>query len=436
MIVAKFGGSSVASAGQFEKVKSIVEANSDRKVIVISALGKKNSEDIKTTDLLYSLYSCLSRREDYVDVYNKICKNFMEVAEQINSGIDIVRELEILEEEFTPRISKDYIVTCGEYFTAMMMADYLGYTFVDAVDLIRFNDDGSLNREVTYEQIQNAYKKYDRMVIPGFYGAYGDKTVKAFPRGGSDITGALVAGALQADCYENWTDVSGVLIADPRIVGSPKRIDQISYEELRELSFMGASVLHEETISPVRSAGIPIRIMDTNNPQGKGTLVSQSIQEESYLIKGIAGKRGYTAFTLVRDMECSRMSVMKDILIVLEKYYIDPEQLTTDVDSVNIVIASDMITDMSGLISDLRELSHITSLTVVEDMALVSILGRNFSEIDGVAGEIFTALGSVGVNVKLISYGAKDLSIVIGVDNSDYETSVDVLYKDLVNKQK
>jgi len=430
MIVAKFGGSSVASAEQFKKVKDIVLSNSERSVVVVSALGKKTPDDIKTTDLLYALHSKLVKRKPYGDIYEPIKNNFYDICERLSLTIDMVAEFNELEDEFTPHISKDYIITCGEYFTAKMMANYLDYDFVDAVELIRFNDDGSVDKATTYSLIQKAIKVHPRMVVPGFYGAFSDGTVKAFPRGGSDITGAILAAALNADCYENWTDVSGVLSADPRIINGARKISKISYAELRELTYMGASVLHDEAIEPVRELKIPIHIKNTNFPDDPGTIVSGEMAEENYFIKGITGKRGYTVINVKRKPNASKMDVLKHVVKVFQKQSF--EQISDNIDSLDLIFPSLAIKGKTQTYVDkLYESPYVANVSIYENLSLISVLGRHFKDMPEIIGKVFTALGDEEIDIKLIAHGIDELSIIVGIDDDDFVNSVNCIYSEL-----
>ncbi len=432
MIVAKFGGSSVADAKQFQKIKNIVAQNPDRKVLVVSALGKKTADDIKTTDLLYELHSALAQKLPYAEVFAHIKQNFYDVQQTLGLSIDLQTEFAKLESEFTPHISRDYVVSYGEFYTAKMMADYLGYTFVDAADVIRFQPGGAVDEEITFRLISEAYEKYERIVIPGFYGAYADGTVHTFPRGGSDITGAIVASALHGSCYENWTDVSGVLVTDPHIVKNAKRIDEITYAELHELACMGFSVLHEETISPVRERNIPIHILNTNEPNGKGTLVTANRTDEPYLIKGIAGKKDFTTFALTRKNGVSKLEIICAVLHLFEEYGIDSEQVVSNIDSLCLAVPSAAVQEKADeILLRLKQINAVSTADIDRDLALISVLGRDFALLPGVAVKIFTAIGAQGINIKLISYGISNLSIVIGVAQEDYEKAVVALYSSM-----
>ena len=434
MIVSKFGGSSVASSTQFKKVKNIITANKDRSVVIISALGKKSVDDIKTTDLLYTLHSLLVQRKPYEEVLTRIEQNFYDVVNELGLKFDMESEFVELRGELNAHISKDFVITCGEYFTAKIMAEYLGYQFVDAVDLIIFEDNGTIDNEETDSRIAKAYEKYGNIVIPGFYGANKDGTVKAFSRGGSDVSGAIVARALKSSVYENWTDVSGILIADPRIIGKAKRIDEISYDELRELSYMGASVLHEETIIPVREANIPIHILNTNDPTAKGTLVKSECCQEDYLIKGIAGKKDFTTFVIKRNTEVSKQKLIRGVMTVFDFYNINVEQVISNVDGLCVVVPqTDIFTELSEIETKLSKIIGVSEVSVDTDLALISILGRHFAGIPGVAGKIFSTIGDCNVNLKMFTYGINDISVIIGVAVKDYNTVVTELYKKLVS---
>ena len=405
LIVSKFGGSSVANSKQFEKVKSIVNANKERQVVIVSALGKKDKDDSKITDLLYLLHAHLLYNVPYDPIWNLIKERYNKVKSDLNLDTDLDSEFIVLEKELNKQISIDYLVSRGEYLTAKLMADYLNYSFVDAKDVVKFNYDGSVNQEQTYELLSKAYKESPKLVIPGFYGAYPDGNVKVFSRGGSDISGALVSRALKADEYENWTDVSGVLIADPRIVANAKAIKEISYNELRELSYMGANVLHEETVFPVQQLNIPIHIKNTNKPEDFGTIISNNCIDTTQIITGISGKKNFTSFTITKKQNVNKTKTVMAVLKVLDKFNVNIEHMPSSIDS----------------FSD-------------NNIALVAVVGRNMVTKPGISGKIFGILGDNGINIKMIAQGSQEISIIVGVSNADFEKAINAIYNNIVTE--
>ena len=432
MIVSKFGGSSVADAVQFQKVKDIVTKNEQRCVVVVSALGKKSPDDIKTTDLLYLLHDRLKSGAPYEDVFCQIKQNFFAIQHALGLKTDLAAAFSSFEEELCQSTSADYVASRGEYFTARLMAEFLGYAFVDAKDVIRLFEDGAVDYAATCLLLQNALKQHGKLVLPGFYAALPNGKIKTFSRGGSDVSGAIAAGALAADCYENWTDVSGVLLADPGIVKDAKRIDHISYSELRALSYMGASVLHEETILPVRSANIPIRILNTNRPDGKGTLVSANCDKEPYLIKGIAGKKDFSAFVITREAGVSKTTLIGNVLQLLSEHEAEVEQISSSVDSISFVVSNKQIAGRHApLALALKECPYVSDVKIERDIALISVLARSLVALHGTAASILGVFAEAGVNVKLITYGVDDSSIIVGICAEQYEKSIAALYERL-----
>lgn len=430
--VAKFGGSSVAGAEQFKKVRSIVEADPDIKVVVISAAGKRSSGDHKLTDLLYLCHAHLSYGVPCDDIIHTIEQRLREIRDELGLSFDVGAEMEKLESSMSKDMSADELVSRGEYLTSRLMADYLGFQFVDAADCVFFSFDGQIERDKTYEAIAAAYEKYGRIVLPGFYGRLPNGRIKVMTRGGSDISGALAAAAIDADVYENWTDVSGILMADPRIVKDPQPIEKITYAELRELAFMGASVLHEESVLPVKEKGIALNIRNTNRPEDPGTIIVDKIEgEESHerFLTGIAGRKNFTIITVnKRNMNASQ--TLRQALEILDRYHANVEHITLGLDSFALVTATAPLGDgLYSLMGNLEKSCRPDNIQVNDGIALVAAVGRKMTYRPGISGKIFRALGEEKINIRTIAQGADELSIIVGVENSNYEAAVRVLYE-------
>jgi len=429
--VAKFGGSSVAGPEQFQKVKAIIEADPDRRVVVSSAAGKRSSVDHKLTDLLYLCHAHLTYGVSCADILHTIEQRFYEIRDGLGLKYEVEHDLAALRGRLSKDMSVDELVSRGEYFTSKLLAEYLGFTFVDAVDCVFFGLDGQVDREKTDAAIAAALEAHGKILIPGFYGRLPTGRIKVMSRGGSDITGALAAAAVNADVYENWTDVSGILMADPRIVENPSPIPHITFAELRELAFMGASVLHEESIQPVKDKGIPLNIRNTNRPQDPGTMILESIEEEKRgerFITGIAGKRNYTILTVLKH-NMNQSATLRQTLEILDRYHVPVEHITLGLDSFSLVAASSALGDgLYDVIADVRKTCRPDDVQLQDGIALVASVGRQMASRPGVSGRLFAALGNSGVNIRTIAQGADELSITVGVDNSQFETAIRVLY--------
>lgn len=433
LVVAKFGGSSVANFTQFEKVKNIVLSKENRRVVIVSALGKKEKEDSKITDLLYLLHAHLKYSVPYDNIFNMIVSRFQDIKEKLNLNIDLDSEFAALKKELNKELPEDYLVSRGEYITAKMMAEYLGYKFVDSKDLIFFDYSGVVNTEKTNEAINKAYQENNRLVIPGFYGAYPNGVIKTFSRGGSDITGAIVSKALEATIYENWTDVSGILMADPKIIPNPKRINQITYNELRELSYMGANVLHEDTVFPVQEGNIPINILNTNDPSNLGTIITENCDDISQIITGISGKKHFTSFTITKTHSANKTDVIRNTLNIFNKYKVAIEHIPSSIDSFSVVVYNkDVEKCIYDLVSELQNNNDIKNVTVDNNIALVAVVGRNMVTKPGTSGKVFGILGNAKINIKMIAQGAQELTIIVGVANEDFEKTINEIYYNLV----
>ena len=431
--VAKFGGSSVADGIQLTKTKQIITQDPDRRYIVVSAPGKRYESDNKITDILYLCKTHIEHNLPYDQLFQVVADRFMAV--QINLGIkvDLFRYFDEIRENLKQNPSADYIASRGEYLNAVLVAAFLGYDFVDTKDLIKFDAKGKLMMPETDEAIRAELAKHERAVLPGFYGSLPDGSVKTFSRGGSDITGALVA-----DVYENWTDVSGFLMADPRIVKNPEQIRKISYKELRELSYMGASVLHEDAIYPARMANVPINIRNTNAPEDPGTLITSEAEaygdgDAGRIITGIAGSKDFTVVALYKNMMSSERGFVRRILGILDDYDINFEHLPSGIDTVSVVMSNQSINGrLDEVLDEFRTRLRPDSIDVFENMALIATVGHGMSFRPGVSARLFTALADAGVNIRMIDQGSSEMNIIVGVENKDFETAIRAIYQSFV----
>ena len=436
--VVKFGGSSLASAEQFKKVGDIIRADETRRFVVPSAPGKRNSNDTKVTDLLYKCYRAAEKgHTDFDKVLTEIKARYQKIIDGLGLGLSLEEDFNIIEEKFKNHAGEEYAASRGEYLNGKIMADYLGYEFVDSAKIIRFDGEGQFDMEMTNRLTREYLKDKENAVIPGFYGAMEDGTVKTFSRGGSDITGSIVAGALDADLYENWTDVSGFLVTDPRIIENPKSIDTITYRELRELSYMGATVLHEDAIFPVRKAGIPINIRNTNRPEDAGTMiVEDTCKKPAYTITGIAGKKGFCSLFIEKSMMNSEIGFGRKVLQVLEKEGISFEHLPSGIDTMTLFIHQDEFAEKEQqVISGIHRAVNPDFMELESDLALIAVVGRGMRSNRGTAARIFAALAHANVNVKMIDQGSSELNVIIGVRNEDFEIAVKAIYDIFVTTQ-
>ena len=431
--VLKFGGSSLANAIQFQKVKNIVNQDVSRRIVVVSALGKRDKNDHKITDLLYLTAAHLKYGVDVESVFDIIKERYLEVKKDLNLKIDLEKEFEDIEKNFSKNIDEDYLVSRGEYLAANLMADYLGYNFVDSKDYILFDFDGTINEEKTNEAIKELLKTSSKIVFPGFYGAYPDGSIHLLSRGGSDVTGSIVAKAVSADVYENWTDVSGFLVTDPKIVKDPKQIKEISYEELRELSYMGANVLHEDTIFPVQELDIPINIRNTNNPSDDGTIITSKCNDTSQIITGIAGKKGYDSITIVKKSKTQKIKVIKAVLDVCSKYKVNVEHIPSSIDTFSLIVESSSLSKkLYEVVAEINKLEDVQQVIIDHDIALIAVVGRNMATKPGISAKIFAIFGENKINVKVIAQASQELSIIVGVENKDFEKAISSIYNELV----
>lgn len=435
---AKFGGSSVASAEQFRKVKDIINADPSRRIVISSAAGKRSGSDHKLTDLLYLCHAHLTYGVGCEDILDTIESRFVEIRDALTLSYDVEKDFEALRTGLNKDTPVDFLVSRGEYFTSRLLAEYLGYEFIDAFDCIFFGFDGQIDTARTYSAIKAALDKYERILIPGFYGRSPTGRVKVMSRGGSDISGALAAAASDSDVYENWTDVSGILMADPKIVSDPRPIAHLTYGELRELAFMGASVLHEESILPVKEKGISLNIRNTNSPDEPGTMIVDRVDEnepvEDSFITGIAGRRNFTIITVLkRNMNTS--ATLRTALEILDRYRAAVEHITLGLDSFAFVTATAPLGDsVYDVISDIQKSCRPDDIQVQEGIALVAAVGRKMTSRPGTSGKLFKALGDKGINIRTIAQGADELSIIVGVDNNSFETAIQVLYSGFAGK--
>ncbi|NFN21702.1 aspartate kinase [Clostridium botulinum] len=429
-IITKFGGSSLADAVQFRKVKNIITANKSRKYIVPSAPGKRTSKDSKITDLLYLCHAHINAGISLDDVFNHVKKRYIGIVTDLELDLNIQSHLDIIKKDLEEGASSDYAASRGEYLNAIILSKYLGFEFVDAKDVIKFNTDGCLNYNETLTLLKEKLSSIDKAVIPGFYGSDSNGNIITFSRGGSDVTGALVTASLNADLYENWTDVSGFLMADPRIISNPKPISTITYTELRELSYMGASVLHEEAIFPVRQAGIPINIKNTNKPEDKGTfIVEDTLSDDSQIITGIAGKKDFTVISIAKALMNSELGFCRKILSILEQHNVSFENMPSGIDTVCLVISDSQLKNKTALIvEEIKRTCNPDTIDVHPNMALIATVGKGMAKQKGVASKVFTALSEANVNIIMIDQGSSEINILVGIENDKFEKAITAIY--------
>lgn len=434
--VVKFGGSSLASAEQFKKVGAIIRADGTRRYVVPSAPGKRFSEDTKVTDLLYACYRAADRTK-FQAVLAEIKSRYQEIIDGLGLTLSLEEDFGVIEENFKNQIGEEYAASRGEYLNGKVMAAYLEYEFVDPAEMIRFDGNGQFDAEITELLVQKRLKNVDTAVVPGFYGAKENGEIKTFSRGGSDVTGSIIAGALDVDLYENWTDVSGVMVTDPRIIKDPKVIDTITYRELRELSYMGATVLHEDAIFPVRKAGIPINIKNTNAPDDPGTMiVEDTCKKPPYTITGIAGKRGFCSLFIEKSMMNSEIGFGRKVLQVLEEQGISFEHVPSGIDTMTVFIHQDEFTEKEQqVISGVHKAVKPDYMELESDLALIAVVGRGMKSNRGTAARIFAALAHANVNVKMIDQGSSELNVIVGVCDEDFEPAIRAIYNIFVETQ-
>lgn len=428
--VVKFGGSSLASAEQFRKVGEIIRSDESRRYVVPSAPGKRFSADTKVTDMLYGCYHLAEAGKDFSGALENIRARYMEIIEGLSLDLSLNEQFEEIAENFRSKAGEDYAASRGEYLNGIVMAAYLGFEFVDAAEVVCFNADGSFNADKTDEVMSRRLADLGCAVIPGFYGAKPDGTVKTFSRGGSDITGSLVAKAVHADLYENWTDVSGFLVTDPRVVKDPATISTITYREMRELSYMGATVLHEDSIFPLRKEGIPINVRNTNRPEDPGTMIVESTcNKPRYTITGIGGKKGFASITIEKAMMNSEIGFVRKVLQVFEENGMSIEHTPSGIDTLTVYVNQNAFeAKEQQIIAGLHRAVQPDLIELESDLALIAVVGRGMRRTRGTAGRIFAALAHAHVNVKMIDQGSSELNIIIGVENRDFETAIRAIY--------
>ena len=433
VIVAKFGGSSLADSSHFIKVKEILMADTRRRYVVPSAPGKRNSQDHKITDLLYMCYQLASHGINIDEVYSIISKRYEDICHELNLDIKIEEILVDIKMKIQEGATRDYTASRGEYLNAIILSQYLGFEFVDAKDLILFDEEGKLDLEETKRIAADKLSKVKQAVIPGFYGANKKGEIITFSRGGSDITGSIISTSVNSQLYENWTDVSGFYMADPKIVDNPKSIDTITYKELRELSYMGAPVLHEESIFPIKSDGIPINIRNTNKPEDRGTMIVNDLQPVSNAesITGIAGKKDFTVISIEKTNMNDEKGFIRKLISVLESNDISIEHMPSSIDSISVIVPNTEInTKLNKVLEEIRIYCKPDLIITYPDMSLIAVVGRGMINTKGVSARIFSALAKEGVNIRMISQGSSELNIIIGIETEDFNKAISAIYKE------
>ena len=429
--VLKFGGSSLADAAHFRIVADIVRSEPERRFVVPSAPGKRFKEDTKVTDLLYRTHDLAAAGGDITEIFASIKQRYNDIIGELGLGLSLDEDFLAIERAIKENAGSDFAASRGEYLNGRILAAYLGFDFIDARDVIFFCEDGTLDSERTYAVLGKALEAHPHAVIPGFYGAMPDGRVKTFSRGGSDITGAIVARAAMADLYENWTDVSGFMMADPRCIENPKPIDVITYKELRELSYMGATVLHEDAVFPVRAAGIPINIKNTNDPAAKGTLIVPSALEDKSdaIITGIAGKVGFSIISIEKDMMNSELGFGRRVLEVLEVNGVNFEHLPSSIDSMCVIVKTEEIASKRDrIMNEIFRLTNPDAVVIEDGLALLAVVGRGMVRSKGTAARIFASLAKASINIRMIDQGSSELNIIIGVEEADYIPALRAIY--------
>ena len=434
--VTKFGGSSMADAGQYRKVRDILLSDPQRRVVIVSAAGKRDKNDHKITDLLYLCHAHTQYGVDCDHIFDMITSRYLEVRDELGIKLDLETEFAALKQRLDAKaVSQDELVSRGEYFSAKLMAAFLGFEFVDAADWVKFNMDGTVDKDTSYAALRSMVKGKG-IVTPGFYGVMPSGAIRTFSRGGSDITGALAAAALDAEVYENWTDVSGILMADPRIVENPQPIPEVTYDELRELSYSGAQVLHEGTIFPVREKHIPLNIRNTNAPEDPGTMIRESFDTDAdpnRFITGITGKKDFTIISLSKRGLSNEVGILRKVLSVLERHNISIDYVPNGIDSVSVVMPTDAIaSSLYTILSEIQQDVKPDTLQVHDQIAVVAAVGRRMAFRPGISGKVFAALGQAGINIRMINQGPDELNIIFGVDNRDFAEAIRILYNSFV----
>ena len=428
--VVKFGGSSLADAGQFKKVADIILSDPERRYVVASAPGKRFKEDIKVTDMLYACYEKAAKGEDFEEDFAAIEKRYNDIISELGIDLSLEKDFKRIKDSFEHMAGRDYAASRGEFLNSKVLAAYLKFDFIDPAGYIKFKENGTFDLDTTIMLLRPRLAESEHAVVPGFYGSMPNDTIRTFSRGGSDVTGSIVARAVNAKIYENWTDVSGFLICDPRIIDDPAPITTITYQELRELSYMGAGVLHEDAIFPVRTAGIPINIRNTNKPDDRGTMIVASSDESSkYVITGIAGKKGLSVINIEKDMMNSELGFGRNVLRALEKNGVSFEHMPSGIDTLTVFVHQDeFMHKEQKVVAGLHRLVNPDSIDIESDLALIAVVGRGMRATRGTAGRIFSALAHNNVNVRMIDQGSSELNIIIGVADEDFETAIKAIY--------
>lgn len=434
--VAKFGGSSLADAHQFEKVRAILLSDPQRAYVVPSAPGRRHDKDEKVTDLLYRCHRLNAAGKDYQDYFDLIAARYMDIAEELGLSTDLGKELDEINEAIAKGATADYTASRGEYLNGLLLADYMDMPFIDAAQVIFFKADGTFDSEKTQEVLSIRLKEAPRAVIPGFYGSSPDGRIRTFSRGGSDISGAIVARAAGAEVYENWTDVSGFLMADPRVVPEARKIENITYQELRELSYMGATVLHEDSVFPVHRAGIPTNIRNTNCPDHPGTMIRFGPLENRnpYVITGIAGKKGFSVISVEKAMMNTEVGFARRVLQALDEQGLSFEHMPSGIDTLCVVVAKEALAPRRDeVINRIIQLAEPDTVTIHDHMAVIATVGRGMVHNCGTAARLFGAMSRAGINVRMIDQGSSELSIIVGVNEEDFEQTIRAIYYEFVH---
>ncbi|MBR2825855.1 MAG: aspartate kinase [Solobacterium sp.] len=439
--VVKFGGSSVASAEQFKKVKDIVLSDPSRKFVVTSACGKTSKEDHKVTDLLYLCEAHIRYGVSHEELFSTIEEKYYGICKELQLKIDLKKEFEHIRTQMKKGVDTDYLVSRGEYLTGLLLAEYLGYAFLDARDVICFRYDGQIDLEKTKARLLE--KQNDTgVVIPGFYGALPNGAIKVMSRGGSDITGSIIANIVDADVYENWTDVSGIYVADPKIIKNPLQIPTITYNELREMSYLGANVLHDDAVFPVKQKNIPINIRNTNDPTKPGTMILEDCKEldekiPPHMITGITGRQNFTIVTLVKSHSSTEVGFLRKVLSVFERFQVSIESVPSTVDTFSVIVNTASVSEcIYEIVSTLKEELDLDDIFLEEHVALVAVVGRGMKAQPGMSGKLLSEFGLNRINIKVISQTADELSIVVGVKNEDYEKAISCIYEKFIAEER
>ncbi len=433
--VVKFGGSSLCDAKHFKQVADIIHADPARRYVVPSAPGKRQKDDTKVTDMLYRCYEMIRNHENIDEYYKGIEERYNSIIRELGLDFDISGELTYVKNAMLHASGRDYAASRGEYLNGLILAKYLGFSFIDAENVIYFRDNGTFDAEKTYATLEAELAKHERAVVPGFYGIMPNGTIKTFSRGGSDITGSIVARAAKADLYENWTDVSGFLMADPRIIDDPPPIETITYQELRELSYMGATVLHDEAIFPVRYAGIPINIRNTNAPEDAGTMIVPRADgyDAKRIITGVAGKKGFSVINIEKDMMNAEVGFGRRVLEILEDHGISFEHLPSGIDTMSIVVANEALKGKKDrIVQAIKRTTRADHVEIVDGLCLIAVVGRGMVKSRGTAARVFDAVSAAGINIRMIDQGSSELNIILGVDENAYETALKAIFNEFV----